>query len=60
MHLAAQGQHADVAVRLIEAGADLHARNRFGPAFVCLGLVGTDSAWFDEDYIELLPGAVLS
>jgi ankyrin repeat protein len=30
LHFAAQHQHADVAAVLIEAGADLDARNRFG------------------------------
>jgi Ankyrin repeats (3 copies) len=30
LHFAAQQQHADVAAVLIEAGADLNARNRFG------------------------------
>jgi ankyrin repeat protein len=30
LHFAAQEQHAAVAVVLIEAGADLNARNRFG------------------------------
>jgi ankyrin repeat protein len=30
LHFAAQHQHADVAAVLIETGADLHARDRFG------------------------------
>jgi ankyrin repeat protein len=38
LHFAAQGLHADVARLLIEAGADLHARNRFGATALLVAL----------------------
>src|SRR5271169_2691510 len=38
LHFAGQGQHGDAARLLIEAGADLSARNRFGATALLVAL----------------------
>lgn len=55
LHCAAQGQHADVARVLTEAGADVHARNRFGDTPLLIAIFSVRDT--DGEVVRVLLGA---
>lgn len=57
LHFAAQGQQAHVARLLIEAGADLHARNKFGATALLVALFNVRDGSGDVVRVLLDAGA---
>ena len=55
LHAAAHAQHADIAVLLIEAGADLNARNRFGNTALWVALFNVRET--DGEVVRILLNA---